>query len=64
MLKNRNIPSNRAYVDNILSRFGICYTEKIAIINICKGLSLNDSYWVVDENFDGDFFNIICLIIG
>ncbi len=55
-LKNRNIPSNRAYVDNILSRFGISYRETIAIIDICKALSLNDSYWVVDENFEGDFF--------
>ena len=54
-LKQRIIPKNRGYVDNILSRFGISYRETIAIINICKVLSLNDSYWVVDENFEGDF---------
>lgn len=25
------------------------------IIDVCKGLSLNDSYWVVPEGFDGKF---------
>ena len=30
------------------------------IIDVCKGLSLNDSYWIVPENFDGRFadFNL------
>lgn len=29
--------------------------DLIGIINICKGLSLNDSYWVVEDGFDGKF---------
>ena len=27
----------------------------MSIINVCKGLSLNDSYWVVEEGFSGTF---------
>ena len=55
-LRHRNIPSNREYVDNILFQFGLNHRDTIGILNICKGLSLNDSYWVVDEDFDGDFY--------
>lgn len=55
-LKHRNIPSNREYVDSILLRFGLNHRDTIGIIDICKGLSLNDSYWVVDDKFDGDFY--------
>ena len=29
--------------------------DLIGIINICKWLSLNDSYWVVEEGFDSKF---------
>ena len=55
-LKHRTIPSNRENVDSFLFRFGLNYKDTIGIINICKGLSLNDSYWVTDEDFDGDFY--------
>lgn len=29
----------------------------MSIISVSKGLSLNDSYWVVDESFEGQFDN-------
>ena len=29
--------------------------DLIGVLNVCKGLSLNDSYWVVEEGFDGKF---------
>lgn len=54
-LKARVIPKNREFVDRILSRSGLAANDVIGIINICKGLSLNDSYWVVDSSFDGKF---------
>ena len=54
-LESRVIPKNREFVDQILSNFGLSHNDTIGIINICKGLSLNDCYWVVEEGFDGKF---------
>lgn len=49
-LKKRTIPRNRAYVSNFLSRLGLNEKDTKGIIDICQGLSLNDSYWVVKED--------------
>ena len=59
-LNNRSIPSNRMYVDEILKTYGLSINDKKAIIDVCLGLSLNDSYWIVPKNFDGKFerFNL------
>lgn len=54
-LKSRTIPSNRAYVQNFLAKLGLNEKDTKGIIEICKGLSLNDSYWVVPEDFPGTF---------
>jgi len=54
-LKKRIIPRNRAFVEEILKSMGLGYGDMKGIVDICKGLSLNDSYWVVPENFDGKF---------
>lgn len=54
-LKHRTIPKNRAYVHNFLSKCGLDVNRPINIINVSKGLSLNDCYWVVEEGFDGSF---------
>lgn len=54
-LKSRVIPKNREYVDQILARSGLSHNDIMGIINICKGLSLNDSYWVVEKGFEGKF---------
>lgn len=54
-LSSRVIPKNREFVDQILSRSGLSHSDTIGIINLCKGLSLNDSYWVVEADFDGKF---------
>lgn len=56
-LKHRTIPKNRAYVHNFLSKCGLNINRPMAIINISKGLSLNDCYWVVEEGFKGTFDN-------
>ena len=59
-LKHRTIPKNRAYVHNFLSKCGLHLNRPINIINVSKGLSLNDCYWVVEEGFNGKFadFNL------
>lgn len=54
-LKHRTIPKNRAYVQNFLSKCGLSINRPMNIIRVSKGLSLNDCYWVVEEDFDGDF---------
>lgn len=54
-LKGRTIPRNRAYVSNFLSKIGLNEKDTKGIIDICQGLSLNDSYWVVKEDC-GDTF--------
>lgn len=54
-LKRRTIPGNRAYVQNFLAKLGLNEKDTKGIIDFCKGLSLNDCYWVVEENFNGKF---------
>lgn len=54
-IRGRTIPSNRAYVENFLAKFGLNEKDSKGIIDICKGLSLNDSYWITDENFNGSY---------
>lgn len=54
-LQKRVIPKNRAYVAEILKTFGLSVNDTRGIIDVCKGLSLNDSYWVVPRDFPGTF---------
>ena len=54
-LSNRVIPKNRAFVDAILKTFGLSVNDTKGIIDVCLGLSLNDSYWVTPVEFDGKF---------
>ena len=57
-LRRRTIPKNRAYVHNLLAKCGLNLNRPLSIINICKGLSLNDCYWVVQEDNDNVFENV------
>lgn len=54
-LKRRVIPKNRAFVGEILKSLGLGINDTKGIIDVCKGLSLNDSYWVVPQGFIGTF---------
>ena len=59
-LGRRVIPKNRTFVEEILRSFGLSLGNTKGIIDVCKGLSLNDSYWIVPEGFYGKFadFNL------
>ena len=46
-LRRRTVPKNRAYVHALLAKCGLHLNRPLSIINVCKGLSLNDCYWVV-----------------
>jgi len=54
-LERRVIPKNRTFVEEILRSFGLSIGNTKGIIDVCKGLSLNDSYWIVPEGFPGTF---------
>lgn len=54
-LQKRTIPKNRAFVRTFLAKCGLSANRPMSIISVSKGLSLNDSYWVVNEDFGGSF---------
>ena len=54
-LERRVIPKNRTFVEEILRSFGLTIGNTKGIIDVCKGLSLNDSYWIVPVGFVGNF---------
>ena len=54
-LEHRVIPRNRQNVDEILKCVGLSANNVKGIIDISMGLSLNDSYWVVKNDFDGKY---------
>jgi hypothetical protein len=54
-LRQRTIPKNRAFVDEILKTLGLSVGNTKGILDVCKGLSLNDSYWVLPKGFVGSF---------
>ncbi len=49
-LKHRAIPKNRAFANAFLAKCGLGVNRPMDVIAACKGLSLNDSYWIADEN--------------
>ena len=54
-LKKRIIPKNREHVNEILRSLGLTINDTKGIIDVCKGLSLNDSYWICSDNFKGSY---------
>lgn len=54
-LKHRVIPKNRRFVDEILKTLNLSVNDTKGIIDVCKGLSLNDSFWIVPKGFNGKF---------
>lgn len=54
-LERRIIPKNRTFVEEILKTLNLSVGNTKGIIDVCKGLSLNDSYWIVPRGFEGSF---------
>lgn len=52
-LTRRTVPKHRHYIQMMLGNLGIMQKDTRAIIEMCKGLSLNDVYWVVPDGFSG-----------
>jgi hypothetical protein len=54
-LRGRIIPKNRAFVNSFLAKSVLSHDDTRGILRVCRGLSLNDSYWVVEDDFAGTF---------
>lgn len=54
-IRRRTIPKNRAYVHALLAKCGLSLNRPMSIMAVCRGLSLNDCYWIVEEGFEGGF---------
>ncbi len=52
-LDSRVIPKNRSFVEAILATQGLAPGDTKGIVDVCKGLSVNDAYWVVPAGFGG-----------
>lgn len=70
-LKQRVVPKNRAFVEEILKSQNLNLKDIKGVIDVCKGLSLNDCYWVVDDDnlkfkdynlYENDFSETLSLI--
>lgn len=54
-LRGRIVPRNREFVDALLAKNGLSHGDTRGILRICRGLSLNDCYWVTEDDFGGRF---------
>ena len=52
-LKHRAVPRNRRNIEVLLASLGLHLNDIRGIIGICRGLSLNDVHWVVEDGFTG-----------
>ena len=52
-LSRRVIPRNRRNVEILMAATGLDSRNVRGIIEVCRGLSLNDVYWVVADDFKG-----------
>ena len=59
-LTRRTVPRNRRNIEELMVRIGLSSRNVKGIIELCRGLSLNDVYWVVPDGFDGSWkdFNL------
>lgn len=57
-VKSRTIPKHRHFVDAILATAGLTANDKLGIIDVCKGLSVNDSFWLDDGKGNLSFDDI------
>ena len=48
-LTRRTVPRNRRNIEELMARIGLSSRNVKGIIELCRGLSLNDVYWVVHD---------------
>ena len=70
-LEQRIVPKNRTFVKNILEANDLDFRDLKGVIDISKGLSLTDCYWIVTDDslrfedynlFDNNFSSVLSLV--
>ena len=57
-LTRRTVPRNRRNIEELMARLGLNSRNIRGIISLCRGLSLNDVYWVDDDNSHGTWSEV------
>ena len=57
-IKHRSIPKNRAYANTLLSSLGLSINRPLDIMSVSKELSLNDCYWIKQEDSSDSFDSV------
>ena len=59
-LTRRTVPRNRRNIEELMARIGLSSRNVKGIIELCRGLSLNDVYWVVPDDCEDSWkdFNL------
>ena len=57
-LQQRIVPKNRTFVKNILETQNLDYRDIKGIIDISKGLSLTDCYWITTDDIKFKDYNL------
>ena len=57
-LTRRTVPRNRRNIEELMAHIGLNSRNIRGIISLCRGLSLNDVYWVDDDNSHGTWSGV------
>lgn len=57
-LTRRTVPRNRRNIEELMARLELNSHNTKGIISLCRGLSLNDVYWVADNDFRGTWKDV------
>ena len=57
-LTRRTVPRNRRNIEELMARLGLNSRNIKGIIELCRGLSLNDVYWVAADDFHGKWAEV------
>lgn len=57
-LTRRTVPRNRRNIEELMARLGLNSRNIKGIIGICRGLSLNDVYWVAEDDLHDTWNNV------
>ena len=57
-LTRRTVPRNRRNIEELMARLGLNSRNIKGIIELCRGLSLNDVYWVAGNDFHGTWAEV------
>ena len=57
-LTRRTVPRNRRNIEELMARLGLNTRNIKGIIGISRGLSLNDVYWVAEDDFHGTWHDV------